>query len=63
MVYNEQTKEALNREQTQNPDKKFFWRVSSTLFGHVRTDRHLEVLEKYKNEENIQKYPKIKVDD
>jgi hypothetical protein len=39
------------------------WRVSSTLFSHIRHDVDLEPLEKFKTAETIHKYPKIKAYD
>jgi len=34
------------------------WRVSSTLFSHVNSDKILEPLAHYKTEQSLQKYPK-----
>ena len=39
------------------------WRVSSTLFSHIRYDVDLEPLDKFKNAESIKKYPKMKAYD
>ena len=39
------------------------WRVSSTLFGHLRSDVKLLPLEKFRNEETVAKYPEINVGD
>ena len=38
-------------------------RVSSTFFSHINSDKYLEILPKFRNEENILKYPKIQEGD
>lgn len=46
VVYMESTKEVLEKRKEENKEKKNFWRVSSTLFSHIKTDYELQVLEK-----------------
>jgi len=36
-------------------EKDKYWRISSTLFSHVNTSKYLEVLPRFKNEENDKK--------
>ncbi len=38
-------------------------RVSSTCFSHINSDKYLDVITKFRNEENIKNYPKIKEGD
>jgi hypothetical protein len=40
-------------------DKKSLWRISSTLFSHIRQNVILEPLGRYKNGESLKKYPPI----
>ena len=35
-------------------------RVSSTLFSHIASDETLSVLEPFKNDENVKKYPAMR---
>lgn len=35
-------------------------RISSTFFGHINSDKYMEVLEQFRNEETLQLYPKVK---
>ena len=52
VVINKEAKEKLN-------ENKSNWRVSSTVFFHLDSDIMIELLDRFKNEENEQKYPKI----
>lgn len=36
------------------------WRISSTLFAHVNSDKYLEPIKKFRNEISVLMYPKIK---
>jgi len=58
VVYTEKTKEIKNKRVE---DGKVPWRVSSTLFGHIRYDISLEPLDQFKNEESIKNYPPMTV--
>ncbi len=40
-------------------EKRSLWRVSSTLFGHVASDKELKPLAKFVTEEALRKYPPI----
>ena len=46
VVYNERTEEAYQKAKE---NKRSIWRVSSTLFSHMRSDVLLEPLGKYKD--------------
>ena len=54
VVVNDATKSVIEKRKQEN---KSLWRVSSTLFSHLRSDDWLEPLPQYKND----KYPRIKV--
>lgn len=56
VVVSEATKKAL-----ENSEKlgKCTWRVSSTLFGHVKSDEILEPMGKLKTKESEEMYPSI----
>lgn len=64
VVYTESTKEVVDRKlkENENGANNIMWRISSTLFGHLRYDVDLTPLEEMKalhNQENVQagKYP------
>jgi hypothetical protein len=66
VVYNEKTKEVVDKkvEENKNGANNIMWRISSTLFSHLRYDVDLTPLEEMKhlhNQENIKagKYPKM----
>ena len=40
-------------------EQKSLWRVSSTMFSHIRTDALLEPLGRFENEESRKKYPRM----
>jgi len=42
---------------------RILWRISSTLFGHIRSDVVLQPLEKFRTEETVAKYPEINTGD
>lgn len=41
-------------------DNKPTVRVSSTFFGHINSDKYMDVLEQFRNEETLALYPKVK---
>ena len=60
VIYTEQTQQVIDKklEENKNGASNIFWRISSTLFGHLRYDVDLSPLEDIKelhNKENIQK--------
>ena len=66
VVYTESTKEVVDRKlkENENGANNILWRISSTLFGHLRYDVDLTPLEELKalhNEENVKagKYPQM----
>lgn len=65
VVYTQELKDVVEKKRKENesisdPDKKhLLWRVSSTLFSHIRSNVILEPLEHYKNAESLKKYPSI----
>lgn len=52
----EKTLAALQRQRDRN---RPLWRVSTTLFSHIRSTQELEPIEQFKNSETEKKYPKI----
>lgn len=56
VIVSENTRRVIEEKKKAN---KSLWRVSSTLFSHLRSDDWLEPLPQYSNE----KYPRIKVGD
>jgi isopenicillin N synthase-like dioxygenase len=56
VIVSENTRRVIEEKKKAN---KSLWRVSSTLFSHLRSDDWLEPLPQYSNEE----YPRIKVGD
>lgn len=62
VVYNDRTEAAAAKAKEQN---KILWRISSTLFGHIRHDVILYPLEEFEDrfaeskEETLAKYPPI----
>lgn len=44
-------------------ENKSNWRVSSTLFAHVNSEKYLEPLKRFRNEISILMYPKLKEGD
>jgi len=60
VIYSEKTHENyLKAKQLNKPT----WRVSSTLFAHIRYDVDLQPLGKFATKEACEKYPKIKAHD
>jgi hypothetical protein len=64
VVYTDATKDVVNQklEENKNGASNIMWRISSTLFGHLRYNVDLTPIEEMKhlhNEENVQagKYP------
>jgi len=60
VIYTEQTQQVIDKklEENKNGASNILWRISSTLFGHLRYDVDLSPLEDIKelhNKENIQK--------
>jgi len=53
------TKETLASYEKAKNDGKSLWRVSSTLFSHVASDKQLEVFEKFATDETKKSYPSI----
>lgn len=49
----------IKKENESSDNKKILWRVSSTMFSHIRQNVILEPLGKYKNEQSLKKYPSI----
>lgn len=58
MIYTEKTKEI--KEKTEK-NGGIPWRVSSTMFGHIRHDVMLEPILKFRNDESIKLFPKMTV--
>lgn len=54
VIVSDKTRRVIEKRKQEN---KSLWRVSSTLFSHLRSDDWLEPLPQYRND----KYPKIKV--
>lgn len=64
VVYTDATKDVVNQklEENKNGASNIMWRISSTLFGHLRYNVDLTPIEEMKhlhNQENVQagKYP------
>lgn len=55
VVYDELTEKAVEKAKKEN---RSTWRVSSTMFSHVRSESILEPLGKFSNEESRKLYPK-----
>ncbi len=60
VIYTEQTQQVIEKklEENKNGGRNILWRISSTLFGHLRYDVDLSPLEEMKelyNKENIEK--------
>ena len=58
VIYNDKTKEVVERKlrENENGAKNIMWRISSTLFSHLRYDTSLEPLQEMShlfNQENI----------
>jgi hypothetical protein len=61
VIYTDATKENVNKRLEENPDAKV-WRVSSTLFSHIRHDLSIAPMECLKDkwdEGAEEKYPDI----
>ncbi len=56
MIYTEAVKEAKDKAIKEG---RIPWRVSSTLFSHIRYGATLEPLGKFKTAESMKKYPAI----
>jgi isopenicillin N synthase-like dioxygenase len=54
------TKEAIRRARVAKLDGRIPWRVSSTLFAHVNSDKTLNPLGNFSKAKDASKYPKIK---
>jgi len=70
VIYDQNVKDKVkaNLEENKNGGKHSLWRISSTLFGHLRYDVDISPLQELKhlhNEENIKnkKYPKMTSED
>ena len=66
VMYTQSTKEVKEtkmKEMAETGEKKILWRVSSTLFSHIRYDVDLSPLEAmkhlYNEEEAKERYPKM----
>jgi len=57
VIYTDEVYQAFEKAKT---EKKIPWRVSSTLFSHIRYDVDLEPLGKFANAETKKKYPSEK---
>ncbi|KAN0035007.1 hypothetical protein ACTFIV_001547 [Dictyostelium citrinum] len=53
------TEDTLKVMEKSKEDGKSLWRISSTLFGHVASDKNLTILEPFNNPQNLEKYPNI----
>jgi len=51
--------ETLKVVEKAQQDNRSIWRVSSTLFGHIASDKELKPLAHFANEETMKKYPPI----
>ncbi|KYQ92226.1 hypothetical protein DLAC_07073 [Tieghemostelium lacteum] len=54
VVVTKETLEVLEKAKANGTSQ---WRISSTLFGHVASDKYLTVLPPFANEETLKKYP------
>jgi hypothetical protein len=60
VIYTDQTQQVIDKklEENKNGANNILWRISSTLFGHLRYDVDLSPLEEIKelyNKENVEK--------
>ncbi|GAM26442.1 hypothetical protein SAMD00019534_096170 [Acytostelium subglobosum LB1] len=53
------TKETIAAVQKAKDEGRSLWRISSTLFGHVASDKMLSVLPPFQNDQTTTKYPTI----
>jgi len=60
VIYTEKTKLAVEKAKAEG---KILWRISSTLFSHIRKDVILEPIGPLATEENKKQYPPIEVKD
>eukprot|EP01133_Synstelium_polycarpum_P003764 gene3764-4339_t len=51
------TKETIDAVERAKNEGRSLWRISSTLFGHVASDKNLSVLEPFATPETLEKYP------
>jgi len=56
VVVSDDTLKAMERAKAEN---RPIWRISSTLFAHVNSDKTLKMLPQFDNEKNREKYPPI----
>jgi len=70
VIYTDKTKEVVDKklEENENGGNNIMWRISSTLFGHLKYDTDLTPIEGMKHlhvKENIEsgKYPKMTAHD
>jgi len=59
VVVAEETLTTIEHSKKETPQRPL-WRVSSTLFSHVASDKTLSVLDKFATPENTKKYPPIR---
>lgn len=57
VVVNDKT---IKQIQLAKENNKPLVRVSSTFFGHINSDKYMEVLEQFRNDETVEIYPKVK---
>ena len=60
VMFTERTQTAVDKAREEG---RILWRISSTLFGHIRSDVVLQPLEKFRTEETVAKYPEINTGD
>jgi len=53
------TKETIAAFERAQQEKRSLWRVSSTLFSHVASDKILEPVGKFSNKKTLEQYPSI----
>ncbi|EGC29052.1 hypothetical protein DICPUDRAFT_43402 [Dictyostelium purpureum] len=53
------TEATLSAVEKAKEAERSLWRISSTLFSHVASDKHLTLLPPFNTEENLKKYPNI----
>jgi isopenicillin N synthase-like dioxygenase len=58
-VYDQVQKLKKENEKKKPEDQRVLWRISSTLFSHIRSDVVLEPVGKYKNENSLKRYPPV----
>mmetsp|Transcript_13910 Transcript_13910/g.11885 ORF Transcript_13910/g.11885 Transcript_13910/m.11885 type:complete len:86 (-) Transcript_13910:141-398(-) len=56
VIYTDKTKAAFEKAKQEG---KSTWRVSSTLFSHIRVEEHLEPLGHFSNPESVKQYPRV----